>query len=501
VNVLQAIRDQAVFGPAFRNRASWLAWEAFLAALFGLPMNAEQLRIYRACTGRSEAPTEASNEAWLVCGRRAGKSFVLALVAVFIAAYRDWRPFLTVGEFGTVMIIASDRRQARTIMRYAKALLTMVPMLKRTIVAETAETITLSNRIVIEVHSCSFRAVRGYTVIALLADEIAFWRTDEDAANVDDEVLAAVRPAMATVPGAMFLCASSPYARRGALWDAFKAHWGNDGGPLIWKAPTRVMNPCVPERFIQAELEKDPIGAAAEYLAEFRSDIEGYVAREVLDQATDYSVHERPLREGIRYSAFVDPSGGSVDAFTLAIAHKEGECAILDCVREVRPPLSPEGVIDEFADVLRTYRVRKVTGDRYGGLFPVEAFRKKGITYRASERSKTDIYRDALPLLNSGRARLLGNVRMINQFLGLERRTARGGRDSIDHAPGGHDDLANAVAGALLLATAKKPVGKVSAYHCGYGPPPKSGSSEPLRVRFVTVKEEDMEAHGLRTLP
>jgi hypothetical protein len=34
----------------------------------------------------------------------------------------------------------------------------------------------------------------------------------------------------------------------------------------------------------------------------------------------------------------------------------------------------------------------------------------------------------------------------------LERRTARGGKGSIDHSPGQHDDLANAVAGCLVLA-------------------------------------------------
>jgi hypothetical protein len=38
--------------------------------------------------------------------------------------------------------------------------------------------------------------------------------------------------------------------------------------------------------------------------------------------------------------------------------------------------------------------------------------------------------------------------------LGLERRTSRGGRDSIDHAPGSHDDLANAAAGAIVAAEA-----------------------------------------------
>lgn len=47
---------------------------------------------------------------------------------------------------------------------------------------------------------------------------------------------------------------------------------------------------------------------------------------------------------------------------------------------------------------------------------------------------------------------LLDNARLISQLIGLERRTARGGRDSIDHASGMHDDLANAVAGAIVTA-------------------------------------------------
>jgi hypothetical protein len=72
------------------------------------------------------------------------------------------------------------------------------------------------------------------------------------------------------------------------------------------------------------------------------------------------------------------------------------------------------------------------------------------IEYRPAERSKAEIYRDFLPILNSHRADLLDHVRLVNQISGLERRTARGGRDSIDHAPGAHDDVANAAAGALV---------------------------------------------------
>lgn len=55
-------------------------------------------------------------------------------------------------------------------------------------------------------------------------------------------------------------------------------------------------------------------------------------------------------------------------------------------------------------------------------------------------------------MLNAGRCELLDVPRLAAQFAGLERRVARGGEDSIDHAPGGSDDVPNAAAGALVLA-------------------------------------------------
>ena len=91
-----------------------------------------------------------------------------------------------------------------------------------------------------------------------------------------------------------------------------------------------------------------------------------------------------------------------------------------------------------------------MTGDRYGGEWPREAFRNHGIEYETSERSKSDLYREFWPIVNSGRATLLDHPRMIGQLCALERRTARGGRDSLDHPPGLHDDLANVAAGVLV---------------------------------------------------
>jgi hypothetical protein len=121
---------------------------------------------------------------------------------------------------------------------------------------------------------------------------------------------------------------------------------------------------------------------------------------------------------------------------------------------EVRPPFSAEEVVGEFATQLRRYRIRKVTGDRYAGEWPAERFRKQGITYTPSEKAKSAIYNELLPLLNSRKVELLDDRRLVGQLLALERRMAWGGRDSIDHPPGGHDDVVNAVAGALVLAAA-----------------------------------------------
>lgn len=505
IDILRAIDDPRVFAPAFRDRTSWQAWFAFLAALFGLPLTPDQLELYRQCTGRELGPTSRAVEAWLVCGRRSGKSFILALIAVFLAALFDWRPYLGVGERGTIMVIAADRKQARVIMRYVKGLLHLVPMLKQLIEAERVESIDLTNWITIEVHTASFRTVRGYTIVAALLDELAFWPTDDNSSSPDFEVVNAVKPAMATVEGAMMLCASSPYARRGELWEAYHRYFGKDGDVLVWQAPTRVMNPTVPQAFIDAEMEKDPSSASAEYLAQFRTDLEAYVSREAVEACVEWGAHERPYIGTARYVGFVDVSGGGADAFALGIAHKENETAVLDCLREVRPPLSPEGVIQEFADVLQSYRCFKVTGDRYGGQFPVEQFEKHGIKYAHSADPKGSIYLGLLPLINSGKVSLLANQRLIAQLLELERNTARGGKDSIDHGRGGHDDVSNAAAGALLAALKKQPEIEVYGLTPDYAPGNwmrrvgiARPQREPLNLRTELISEQQALREGTR---
>jgi hypothetical protein len=107
------------------------------------------------------------------------------------------------------------------------------------------------------------------------------------------------------------------------------------------------------------------------------------------------------------------------------------------------------------SSVLKNYHIGRVVGDRYGGQFPQEQFRKRGVSYVVAERVKSDIYADFLPLLNSGRVMLPRNDKLVRQLCSLERTTTRGsGKDTIDHPRqrGMHDDISNSVAGAAVLA-------------------------------------------------
>jgi len=458
VTILQTMRKKELFARWFRDPKTWVFWTVFLASLFGLPLDSAQLEIFAECTGRKAPSPSGYREAWLAVGRRGGKSIILALIAVFLAFFKDWSDRLVPGERGTVLIIAQDRRAARVIYRYITAMITETPLLADLIEGEpTQERIDLTNSISIEISTANFKTVRGYTLVAALCDEIAFWPADTSA-SPDVEILAALRPAMTTTaPDAMLLCASSPHARRGALWDAYKQHHGKDDSPiLVWQASTQTMNPAVPQSVLDEAEARDPANFVSEYLAQFRTDIESFINREAVEAAVIGGRFELPHIKGVHYTAFCDPSGGSADSMTLAIAHAEGERVILDCVRERKPPFSPDAVAKEFAGVVKSYGLATVVGDRYAGEWPRERFRVHGVEYATSDKVKSDIYLNLLPLINAGRVELLDHTKLINQLCSLERQTARGGKDSVDHPRGSHDDVANSVAGALIRAAVVK---------------------------------------------
>jgi len=455
---ITALRDPELFGTHFQG-PSYRAWKMVARVISNVKLSPREVKVFRQVSQRKKVP-RALLELCLILGRRSGKSKFAAALALYLVCFRDWSKALSVGEVGTGMIICPDRKQGRVVKRYMDGFIKKSPLLKSMVLKVTSEAIHFTNNTVIEIHTASYRSVRGYSVIFCILDELAFFR-DENSANPDREILAALRPSMATIPDPLLISLSTPYARKGVVWDYYNRYFGKDDNQvLVLNAATEIMNPRVSARVIRDAYEEDPISAKAEYGAEFRKDIESFVSQESVDAVTIASRLELSPLHNLRYVAFVDPSGGSgQDSMTLAIAHREEDKAVLDLVRERKPPFSPETTVKEFCKVLQSYRIRVVTGDKWGGDFVREPFRKKGIAYRLSDMPKSEIYGNFLPLLNSSKIELLDHPKLKLQLLNLERRTHSGGRDSIDHPAGPwfHDDIINCAAGAIVtLARASR---------------------------------------------
>lgn len=452
MNIIQACEDPKLFGQLFKDPRTWASWFVFLKAVFGLKMERGELATWRKCTSRHNPSGQPFKEVFCIVGRRGGKSFTSSLLAVYLACFVDWRKHLSHGERAWVFLIATDKLQARVLLNYIKGIL-QLPMLREMVEKTLTWEVVLKNQISIEIKTSDWRSIRGFTVVAAICDELAFWR-DLSAANPAGEILTALRPALATVPGSMLLGISTPYAKAGPLFEMWRDKFGQDDPDvLVWRAATKEMNPTISQKIIDKAWREDPSAARAEWGAEFRVDIETYLLSEKISAAIIPERTFQPPVFSIPYFGFADPSGGRNDSFTLAISHRaSGGQIVLDRLEEICPPFKPLEAVSKFSAILKQYRVEEIQGDHYAGEWVVSGFRDQGIDFKPSAKPKSEIYLDFEVLVNQGQVELLDSQRLFSQLRGLERRTRSGGKDLIDHSPGLHDDLANAAAGACVLA-------------------------------------------------
>jgi hypothetical protein len=175
--------------------------------------------------------------------------------------------------------------QAGQAFRFVAGVFEESPALAPLVENVTADTVSLVNGIDIRVQAASFRSIRGVTAIAAICDEAAYWLNEGDGSrNGDKEIIGALRPALATSGGPLIVI-SSPYAKRGQLYNTFRRHYGPDGDPriLVVHAPSRTMNPSLSRGVVDRAYEDDAESAAAEYGAQFRSDLEQFITRETVE--------------------------------------------------------------------------------------------------------------------------------------------------------------------------------------------------------------------------
>ena len=202
---------------------SWNTWKAVVKAMFGEPLNAAELELFRAVAER-DPPRQPLREMAAVAGRGAGKDSVATVIAAVTAVNFDPRGKLRPGERAVVMLLAVDREQAKIAFNYIAALFREIPALAKLARRTTDDSIELNNGVDVEVHTNSFRSVRGRSLLCVICDECSFWRS-EDSANPDREVVAAVQPGLGRIAGSMLILISSAHKRSGLLYERWKKHW------------------------------------------------------------------------------------------------------------------------------------------------------------------------------------------------------------------------------------------------------------------------------------
>jgi hypothetical protein len=267
------------------------------------------------------------------------------------------------------------------------------------------------------------------------------------------ETYRAILPALATTNG-MLVGISTPYRKLGLLHAKHREYFGQDGDDvLVVQGGTELFNPSIDDAVIDAQRRDDPSAAASEWDAQFRSDISSYLDDDLIDAAVE---HGRPFelvpyRDGYRYyKAFTDASGGTGrDVYSLAIGHKENDLFVIDAVRGTGGRFDTQECTKGYAALLKEYGCGEVTGDSYAAQWVAQSWATTGINYVKSDAVKSQIYLECIPLFTRGLVRLPDHAKLLRELRLLERQTHRGGKESVDHPRGGHDDLANAVCGVL----------------------------------------------------
>jgi hypothetical protein len=460
---------------AFQPAESWATWRVALKAAHAIPLTPSEHEVYATLAGGRPVPTSPVREVWAIVGRGGGKSRIAALEAVYASTCLDWSPTLAPGERGAVRCLSATLDQADVVRGYTLALLRLLEQtMGRLIESETDREIVLTNGLVITTDAATTSGVRGFTDVLHVCDELAFWRTKDGGSNPDREVLTALRGARRH-PASRLVVISTPYSRRGELWRVYLADFAKDSPTrLVLQASTQLMNPSVDPAQIEQEYRDDPEATSAERGGLFRKDIETFVTLEVLDACTLDGVYTRPPVTGTAYVLFVDPSGGSgADSYAWAIGHTDPLTGrtIIDMIGEKKPPYSPEAVAQEVMAVATAYGITHATGDHVGGEWHREPLRRAGLaSYERSPLAKSDLFLNMLPALNSGTIEMLDHEKLRRQLVGLERRATK-----VVKAPGGHDDVANVVAGVHFLCqrarTTRSPEVEVRAFGPGMGEP------------------------------
>jgi len=251
ISVVDAMSSSKLFQPFFAG-PSWNTWRAVIKAMFAERMTAAEIETFCSVAER-DPPAKPVSEAVYIVGRGGGKDSIASLIATVIAVNFNPRGKLRPDEKAIVMLLAVDRAQAGVAFSYIRGYFEEILTLAKLVKHIGDDSIELYNRVVIEVHTNSYRSVRGRSLLCVLCDEVAFWRS-EDSASPDVETAGAIAPGLARIPGSMLILISTAHKRSGLLYQKWRDAYGrSDPDVLVVRGTTLQFNPLFDAKIIERQ--------------------------------------------------------------------------------------------------------------------------------------------------------------------------------------------------------------------------------------------------------
>ncbi|MBW1714959.1 MAG: hypothetical protein JRJ77_03915 [Deltaproteobacteria bacterium] len=434
-------------GLSFKKRP---AQEVLLRAFYGLPLTGEQKAILGQLThneGVSSA-TESTEATWAL-GARGGKSFLASIIGLYEGTRSKWAKYLNPGEKGYVVIVATRIDQARQVIGASCLRMLENSALKHLINDSTMTELSLRTGISIISLPCNSTAGRGLPICCLILDEVAHYRVEGPKA--DELVFSSLRPRLAQFPGAKVVMISTPAAKQGLLWDYFEEGF-QVAGRVTAQGHTRLLNPLIPQDFIDSEYRRNPDNAEREFGAMFSEQVSAFFPLDALQACftllgdLDYQNHT--------YCAGIDQSGlAGRDRFAFSIAHKEDEQIKVDVVRSWETKDS-EVILADIKALTEEYLIRRVTIDRYAGGWVSQALEKLGLEVQ-TRPSLPEVYVNLKSLVIAGRLELPDHQGLRSGLIATQAYYGRSNTLSIAHerTREGHGDEADATATAVWSAS------------------------------------------------
>jgi hypothetical protein len=347
----QSVALKVIFGQCLDDSKKYMVHEE--SPQSGTPFalreaSLTEVEIYELMTGAKYDGNlvKARSRVNLIIGRRGGKTVLSAMLGIFGAIKTNWRPYLTKTPTATIAILSHTKELSEEILNLLRKFVEDSDILSRLIdpkerntqstfnlkvpffeTNKKGEKVLVYSNVTIKVGAASKKTIRGRAICVLLCDEIAFWGSEERAAERDEDILRAATPSLLQFQEAGLLVKlSSPGIKQGVLYNEYIKRNELPDSHITFKAPSWVWNTILREKDFLQEYTLDPGGFSSEFRADFVDSISSFISVEYVDFCTYKGASffpPEPRKQDVTYSAAID-AAFKRDRFTFAIVGSVG---------------------------------------------------------------------------------------------------------------------------------------------------------------------------------